>query len=206
MRRVWAGICLVVVVIAGGCGGREMTLNEYVERLNMIIDNAAQQYNTHVGSALGEVLVVDAAHLDDFTPQDLQEALGQVRQIEVEVKEATEAITPPKQLAALHNLLFDFSLSLPIEDALAARAGAAASWEELSDSPEMVAYRNQLAADKQRCADFQTELDAIADRGVFADTPWLPAEMQEVVEALVRCEGFPDHPQDVYRPLPAPNP
>ena len=36
---------------------------------------------------------------------------------------------------------------------------------------------------------------------------WVPAEMKEVVEAVLGCAWFPDNPEDVYRyPPPAPAP
>ena len=64
----------------------------------------------------------------------------------------------------------------------------------------MATYRAALAYDKQLCSDFQAELDATEERGVFADTPWIPGELKEVVEVVLGCEGYPDDPEDVYRP------
>jgi hypothetical protein len=197
---------LAVIVVAGGCGGGEMSLTEYVERINAIVDPAAQQYEGLVASQQGAVLVAEAAHITDFTPQDLQTALERVVEIEVEVREAFDAIEPPEQVAGLHYLFFDFGLSIPIAEALAARAGTAADWEELSVSSEMAAYRAQFAEDKQRCTDFQAKLDATADRGVFVDVPWMPSELSEVVEAVLGCEAYPAHPEDVYRPPPTSTP
>ena len=206
MRETLAAISLAALVAVAACGGGEMTLNEYVEQLNTVLDNAAQKYNEHVAGPRGEVLAADAAQLSKFTPQDLQAALEAVLEIEIEVKEATDSALHLPSTLPISTTSCSISVSaFRSPRTLAARAGTATSWEELSDSPEMAAYRNQLASDKQRCIDLQGELDAIADRGVFADTPWLPAEMQEVVEALIQCEGFPDHPGDVYRPLPTPD-
>ena len=48
--------------------------------------------------------------------------------------------------------------------------------------------------------DFQAELDPTEERGVFADTLWIPGELKEVVEVVLGCEGYPDDPDDVYRP------
>ena len=66
----------------------------------------------------------------------------------------------------------------------------------------MEAYRAALARAKQWCIDLDARFDATAQREVFADTPWLPGEMKEVVEAVLGCEGYPEHPEDVYRPPP----
>ena len=45
-------------------------------------------------------------------------------------------------------------------------------------------------------------LDDTAERGVFADTPWIPTVLSEVVEARLGCDLFPDNPGDVFRPAP----
>jgi hypothetical protein len=175
-----------------------MTLTEYVERLNGIVERARQQY---------EVLVAEGTQLTDFTPRDLQTALELVREIEAEVEEAIGAIDPPEQVGDFHHLLFDFDGNfVSAQEALAARAGSAANWEELSQSSEMAAYRAALADDKQACADFQTKLDATEEREVFADMPWIPGELEEVVEALLGCQEYPEHPEDVYRPPPTSTP
>ncbi len=198
MRSVWVGACLVVVVAA--CGGGEMSQTEYVERLNAIVDQAARQYGEVVASPQGAVLVAESAQLSDFTPQDLQWALDRVREIETGVGEATGAIDPPEPLVELHEFFFDFDGAfISSQDALAIRAGTAASWEELSASPEMAAYRAALAADKQACTASQAELNVGVDGGGFAIDAWLTADLKEVVEAVLGCSGYPEHPEDVYR-------
>lgn len=195
MRRAWAGICLAIIV-AGGCGDGEM--RDYVERVNAILDRAIEQYGELLASPQGEVFVAEGAQLADFTPQDLGVALEQVAEIQAEAMEAVNAIEPPEDLTDLHDLYFR---ELPIEE-LADRAGTAADWEELSESPEMAAYRKGLISDKQVCTEFKAELDARTERGDFADTPWLGGEMTEIVDAAIGCSSLPEHPEDVYRPPP----
>jgi hypothetical protein len=70
----------------------------------------------------------------------------------------------------------------------------------------MAAYRSALAADNEVCADFQARLDATADRGVFADTPWIPGELKETVNYALGCDALPSNPDDVYRPPPTTTP
>jgi hypothetical protein len=203
VRRLWAGFSLAVVVVLVGCGGGETSLTEYVERLNAIVEGARRQYEVLVASPPGAVLVAEGAQLGDFTPQDLQAALERVSEIGVEVEEAVDAIEPPEQITDLHNLWFDFDGNFTsAQEALATRAGSAADWEELSESPEMAAYRAALAEDKRTCTDFQAQLDATEERGVFADVPWIPGELKEVVEVVLGCQGYPEHPEDVFRPPP----
>jgi len=187
-----------------GCGGGEISLSEYVERLNAILVRAIQQYELLVASPHGAVLVAEGPQLDEFTPQDLQAALEGVGEIEAELREAMDDIEPPEQVVDLHNLLFDDRFT-SAREALGGRAGTAADWEELSQTPEMAAYRTAVAVDKQACIDIQAELDATTERGIFADTPWIPGELKEVVEALLGCASFPENPEDLFLP-PAPSP
>ncbi len=196
-------MCLALV--AAACGGGDMSLTDYVVHVNTAVDSAAQQYFDLVASPQGEVLVADAEQLTNFTPQDLQVALEHVREIEAGVEHAVNDITPPEEIADLHDLLFNFDDDfISSQDALAIRAGTAEDWEELSESSEMAAYRDALAQDKQQCADSQAGMNAIAERrDVFADTPWIPGELKDVVEAVLGCSGYPEHPEDVYRPPPS---
>ena len=190
---------LCVALLLSGCGGGELSLTEYTERINAAEIRASQQ---------GEALAAEAEEIVDFTPQDLQAVLDQARVIRIEVDEAIDQIEPPEQISDIHNLVFDWHEEfITIEEALAVRAGTAphtaAGWTELSDSPEMAAYREAIADGKQVCTDFQSRLDATEERGVFAETPWIPDEMKEVVERVLGCAWFPENPEDVYRYPPA---
>jgi len=205
IRRI-IPLALLITFLLAGCGGGEMSLTEYVERINGIFDRGIEQYEPLATSPEGLVLIVgqgshlgiadQEVQLTDFTPHDLHVALEQVAEIQAEALEAAAAIEPPEQIADLHRLYFR---ELPIAE-LAVRAGTAADWYELSESPEMAAYRAALAADNQVCAEFQTVLDATAARGVFADTPWIPGELKETVNYALGCDSLPAHPEDAYRP------
>lgn len=201
-------IALAVSMVLVGCGGGEMSLAEYVDRINAIFEHGIEQYAPLATSPEGLVLIVgqgshlgiadQGVELTDFTPRDLQVALERVAEIQDEALEAAADIDPPEQIADLHRLYFR---ELPIAE-LAARAGTAANWHELSESAEMAAYREALAADNQVCAEFQVTLDATAARGVFADTPWIPGELKETINYALGCDSLPAHPEDAYRPPP----
>ncbi len=191
-------LALSVALLVGACGGGEMTLTEYVDRLNAVIAEAIPQGEALFADPRGAVMA-EGAQLSNFTPQDLQFALGEVEEIEVAISDAVTDIDPPAAVAEFHNLYFDTRYSTARE-ALAARAGTATDWEELSDTPEMAAYRTAVAEDKQTCIDFQADMDATDERGAFADTPWLPSELKEIVSALLGCDVYPQHPEDMFRP------
>jgi hypothetical protein len=191
-------LALSVTLLVGACGGGEMTLTEYIDRLNAVIGRAVPQGEALFASPEGAVMA-EGAQLSDFTPQDLRAALERIGEIEVEVGEGVADIDPPAAVAEFHNLYFDTRYS-SAREALAARAGTAATWEELSDTSEMAAYRTAVAEDKQACIDFQADMDATEARGAFADTPWLPGELKEIVSALLGCDMYPEHPEDMFRP------
>ena len=185
-------------------------MSEYVESVDAIFERGMERYEEVVASPGGLVLIVGQGEhlglddggmeLTDFTPQELAVALEQVADIQDEALEAAAAIDPPDQFEDLHALYFR---ELPIH-ALAARAGTATDWDDLSESAEMAAYREALAADNEVCAEFQATLDATADRGTFEDVPWMPRQLSEIVEYALGCSSLPQNPEDAYRPPPSP--
>ncbi|MGI9528934.1 MAG: hypothetical protein ACR2NG_04425 [Acidimicrobiia bacterium] len=190
MRRVMAGFG--VAVLLSGCGGGALTLTEYVDHLNAINGQLNPQ---------AEALISDLER--SATPREISVTMEGVAALRIESVQASEALEPPEQVADLHQLVLGWEKRLlPIEQALAARAGSVADWEELFRSDEVVAYRTALVEGKHVCIEFQAQLDATADRGVFADTPWIPSAMSEVVSARLGCELFPENPQDVFQPTP----
>lgn len=204
--RDFIGATFLAALLLPACGSGEMPLTEYVERIDAIFVRAIGQYEALVVSPEGLVLIAGqgahfgfddrGAQLTDFTPQDLHLALERLTEIQAEALEAAAAIDPPPQISRLHALYFR---ELPIAE-LAARAGTATDWEDLSASPEMDAYRKALAADNQVCADFQAELDATAERGVFAVSPWVQGDLEEIVDYALGCDALPRNPEDAYRP------
>jgi hypothetical protein len=191
---------LMLVVTA--CTSGELSVTEYVEEVNAIVNRASQRYEAVASDGRGAVLVANGARLADFTPQDLSEAFQEVRKLEAELEAAIGGIDPPAQIADLHNLMFDFDDGFfAAQEAMAARARTATSWSELSASPEMEAYRAALAKDKQECDETEAELNEIAgQREAFADTPWVPGELKGIFEAVLGCSGYPERPEDAYRP------
>lgn len=200
MCRVCVGVLLALVAVA--CGGGELSVTEYVASLNAVVDTARAEYESLVTSPEGAVLVASADQLADYTPQDLQAALEAVRDIEVGVEEGIGEIKPPEEVADMHNFWFNFDSNfIPAQEALETRAGTAADWDELSESPEMAAYRTALTEDKRVCAEFEAQLNTPEEeRENLTDVPWIPGEMKQVVEAVLGCAGYPEHPEDVYRP------
>ena len=90
---------LALAFVLNGCGDSAMSLTEYTEHINAVEIRASER---------GTALAVQAEKTVDFTPQDLQAVLEGARAIRIEVKEATDDIRPPDQVADIHNLVFDW--------------------------------------------------------------------------------------------------
>jgi len=191
---------LGIALLLGGCGGGEMSMTEYGERIDAAAAEAGQRADELFG---------DAVWTADATPRQLQALLERgLREIRIPLQETVDGIDPPAQITVLHDLMWDWhSDFISVEEALAARVGetgdSVEGWTALSESPEVAAYRSAIGEGKQICDGFQARLDATAAGGAFADTPWIPREMQEVVEAALGCQWFPEDPEDVYRYPPA---
>ncbi len=191
---------LGIALLLGGCGGGEMSMTEYGERTDAAATEASQR---------AEELFADAVWTADATPRQLQGLLERgLLEIRIPLQESVEGIDPPAQIADLHDLMWDWhSDFISVEQALVARVGEAEDsvegWTALSESPQVAAYRSAIAEGKQICDSFQARLDATAAAGAFADTPWIPSEMKEVVEAALGCQWFPEDPENVYRYPPA---
>ena len=188
LRSVMAG--LGVGLLLYGCSGGGLSLTEYVDRLNAAGDRLNPQ---------AEALISELERAT--TPTEVSATMERMAALRIESVESTETLDPPEQVAELHDLFLGWEKRLlPVEEALAARAGIVAGWEEFFESDEVAAYRAALVEGKQVCIEFQTMLDATAERGVFADTPWLPSALSEVVEARLGCDLFPENPDNVFRP------
>ncbi len=179
-----------------------MSMAEYVEEFNKITDSASLQYQEFSSSPQGGVLLVTNDQLEQFTPQDLQAGLERLGRIERDVLEAAAAIDPPEEVAEFHALYFALSPYTAAREALAARAGMAADWEELSATPEMAAYRAAVASDKEACINLIATTNREGTE--FGDMPWVPSELTEAVGAALDCNGYPENPEDIFRPPSSP--
>ena len=63
----------------------------------------------------------------------------------------------------------------------------AGSFDELEESAEALVYWDLDAEMSRLCLEFQSKLDATAEREVFAEVPWVPGELKEVVSLVVGC-------------------
>ena len=176
MRRALTVGCLAVLLAR--CGGGRLSLTEYAETLEAI------------ASELSEQLEVGDVRMSTGTPtvEDAREVLTDAVDVRAEFQEALTALDPPDDVADLHADLVDLHAQIiSAQEAFAARTETATGLEELEQSAEAQAYRAMVAESVSVCEEFQARIDATADRDVFVDTPWIPADLKEVVEATFGC-------------------
>ncbi len=175
MRRALAVGCLAVVL--GGCGGG-VSLTEYAGTLEALATDMGEQFEA------GD------ARMSTGTPtiEDAREVLAEALDVRGEFQEALTALDPPDEVADLHADLVDLHARIiSAQEAFAARAETATGLEELEQSTEGQAYRAMVAESVSVCQEFQARIDATADRDIFVDTPWIPGDLKEVVEATFGC-------------------
>lgn len=189
-------IALVIALPITGCGGNELSLTEYVDRIDSLATAASER---------GTELLAEGEQATDVTPQLVASGMERgLREIRVPLQEGVDAVDPPKAIADLHDLMWDWHRDfITLERAVASVARATPNteegWTALSDSPEMAAYRASLTQGKQLCLDFQAALDERAGRGVFGDSPWIPGDLADATSAALGCQFFPESPEAVYR-------
>ncbi len=176
MRSSLAAGCLVALLVA--CGGGGLSLTEYAERVDAL------------ALELGEQLDAGDARMSTGTPtlEDAQEVLTRAVAARTVFQEGLTALDPPQQMADLHTDLVEVhSRIIAAQESFVARTATATTLEELDQSAEAEAYRAISTESASLCQEFRASINATADREVFADTPWIPGDMKEVVEVTFGC-------------------
>jgi hypothetical protein len=176
MRCFLLTACLALVCT--GCGSNELSLDEYAHEVEGL--------TTALYGRLDEITISDR----EPTVEEIQMLYRELAVAYHRLLDGLEALDPPRDAVDLHDVSIDIITRLATtHDALAQRALEVRSFEELVDSPEAAAA---LAAEYEIinfCLAAQAQFDATADRGGFEDVPWIPSELQEVVEVVFGCEG-----------------
>lgn len=180
MRTLVMAACVGLLV--AGCGAGELTLSEYAEQV--------EAHTTELYGSLGELTMEGT--FDTPTVEDMQAVYAGVAAAFHRLHDGLVDVEPPGELAELHSSALEMSARLvDAGDAMAQRTEAVqteAEFAELFNSPEARAVEEARVEIVVFCLERQAEFDATADREAFADTPWIPPEMQEVVLVAFGCE------------------
>lgn len=179
MRRFVIVICLALLVV--GCGDSEPTMSEYateVERLLLTMN--------------GEIDALDAEIAGQTsTLEDVREFWGAKLAARREFVEGLESVEPPEEAVEMHKSALGIIKRLTaVDEAVAELVGTMESDAELAtllESPEFLATEVVDAEAIAMCQAAQGDFDATADGDVFADVPWIPSELREVVIVFFGC-------------------
>ena len=175
VRRALASACIVFVFAA--CGGGTLSLTEYSELFQSASFAMTDEFD-----------VLEAQWASATTVEDGKEILDRAVAIRTDLQNSLTDLDPPKALDDFHGDLVELlGRILTVQEAWAVRAETAGSLDELRESSEALAYWDLDAEMVPLCLEFQSRLDATAEREIFAEVPWVPGEMKEVVSLVVGC-------------------
>jgi hypothetical protein len=175
VRLAMASACIVFVVTA--CGGDTLSLTEYSKLLQSAIIDMTDEFD-----------VIEAQWASATTVDDGKEVLDKAVSIRTDLQNSLTDVNPPEALADLHEYLVEqHGRVLTVMAAWDVRAETADSLDELKESSEALAYWDLDAEMRPLCLEFQSRLDATGEREVFAEVPWVPSDMKEVVSLVLGC-------------------
>lgn len=175
VRWALASACIVFVVAA--CGGGTLSVTEYSERAESMARVMLDEFD-----------VLEAQWASATTVEEGEEVLDRAVVIRTDFQNGMTELNPPETFADLHADLGEhLGRILAAQEAWATRADTADSLDELQTSPEALAYWNLDAEMYPLCLELQARLDATAEREIFAEVPWIPSEMKEVVAVVMGC-------------------
>ena len=173
--RATANACIVFVFTA--CGGGTLSLTEYSELLQSASFAMTDEFD-----------VLEAQWASATTVEDGKEVLDRAVAIRTDLHNSLTDLDPPEAFADLHGVLVEqLGRILAVQEVWAVRAETAGSLDELEESPEAVAYWDLDAEMRPLCFELQSRLDATAEREIFAEVPWVPGDMKEVVSLVLGC-------------------
>lgn len=176
MRSALVVGCLAVMLV--GCGGGGASLTEYAETLEALVSEMSGQLEA------GDV------RMSTGTPtiEDAREVLTGALDVRAEFQEGLTALDPPGVVADIHTDLVDLHARIiTAQEVFAAQAETATGLEELDQSEEAQDYRATVAEAVSLCQELQAKIDATAVHAAFADVPWVPGDLKEVVEVTFGC-------------------
>jgi hypothetical protein len=174
-RPAMACVCVGFVIAA--CGGGTLSLTEYSERVSSMSQVMLDEFD-----------VLEPQWASATTVEEGEEVLNRAVAIRTNLQNGLTDLNPPEAFADIHADLVELlGRILAATEVWAARTATAGTLDELQTSPEALAYWDLDAGMGRLCLELQSKLDATAARAVFADVPWIPSDLKEVVNAIGSC-------------------
>ena len=185
MRSIALAACLFLAL--AGCGGSEPSLTDYaegVEALTTALYDTTDRISAEIQSKAAPPALPPA--------RDLQAAYRGAADAFMDFRDGLRELDPPSDVAEMHDAVVEMAIRLAAtSEAFSARVDGfkdGDDWDALMVSPEALASQAAEEEIVQFCQARQAELDATADREGLSDTPWIPAEMREVILVAFGCD------------------
>ena len=181
-RRAHALTAIVVTALSiASCGGGTPTLADYAEQLEPAV--AQMRFR---------IIATDEAIAQPVSSPAEMEAHWRERvAAREEFLTVFEEIEPPDEATAMHAAAEDVVRRLATaEAAVAAQIGEYAELSELGGLGSTAAFRGFIEVNDEStriCLAAQGMFDETQQREIFADMPWIPGELNEVVQVVFGC-------------------
>lgn len=173
----------ILVLLGASCGGEDgPSVGDYAKQT----EAAIVAMNAKIDDSDEEFL-----NLEAVTVGDVQVRWAQRVGWRMELLDVLAALEPPEEAADLQAAALDVIAALAdAERAIADRAAAASSIDELAGIEEGELGDAFRTADEKAVALCRAAEEALTtdyDPGLMTSTPWVPMEMQDVVDVAFGC-------------------
>ena len=180
--RVQALTAILVTALGiANCGGGTPTLADYAEQ----VEPAVAQMRIRI------IATDDAIAQPVSSPAEMQAHWRERVAAREEFLAVFEAIEPADEATAIHGAAEDVVRRLTAaEAAVAAQIGEYTELSQLRGLPSTAAYRGFIEVNEEStniCLAAQGMFDDTQQREIFADMPWIPGELNEVVQVVFGC-------------------
>lgn len=173
--------CVLNALLFSACGGGSLTLSEYSDQVATLlvrVDTRLDAHAARVAAAPPNVQSTQAFFDDRVVGYN-------------ELVDGVDELKPPDEVVELHAVFQEILADLlAAERARAAFAKTVSSVEDLNqvwEGSEAQAVRDAELRAIELCYAAQSQVDATEEREAFADVPWMPARLQEVVLVSFNC-------------------
>ena len=179
ISRFWTVAALALAV--AGCGSGELSLTEYATEVETLVTEMEVQFAT-----------IDTEWESQPPSVERARAYWDERlQVRSDFLDGVRALDPPEGVADMH--LESIELFERMTDADVTLRAGVDEYDTISEHWQWVDTPEGRAADAVLedvfafCRASQEEFDATEEREDFDDTPWLPADMKEIVRVAFGC-------------------
>ena len=137
---------LTITLALAACGSDQLSLPDYVDELNAVIEDRSDQI---------EPLYIELLSSGEPTLEGMRSLLDQEVAIRAEIQEEFAKLKAPDQVAELHNALVNWhGQMIEAQELLGSRANSATTWSEFEQSAEFRDFDAVMEEGLAGCLEF----------------------------------------------------